>query len=140
MIIPSIDIMDGKVVQLKQGKEKIYENENIEEVIEKYKIFPEINVIDLNAAMGTGSNEKLVKELCHKLTCNIGGGIRSIQIAKEYIDSGAKHVIIGTRAEKEFLQQLPKNKMIVALDTKNRKNCSRRLERACRRKHLSENA
>ena len=71
MIIPSIDIMDGKVVQLKQGKEKVYENENIESIIKKYQIFPEINVIDLNAAMGNGENKELIKQLCRKINCNV---------------------------------------------------------------------
>lgn len=121
MIIPSIDIMDGKVVQLKQGKEKVYENEDIESVIEKYKIFPEINVIDLNSAMGNGQNKELIKEICKKINCNVGGGIRSIEVAQEYIESGAKHIIIGTKATPEFLNKLPKNKVIVALDTKDGK-------------------
>ena len=67
MIIPSIDIMDGKVVQLKQEKEKVYENEDIESVIEQYKIFPEINVIDLNSAMGNGENKELIKKYVRKL-------------------------------------------------------------------------
>lgn len=121
MIIPSIDIMDGKVVQLRQGKEKIYENKNIEEVIEKYKIFPQINVIDLNAAMENGSNKQLIKNICKKLTCNVGGGIRSVELANEYINSGANSVIIGTKASVEFLTKLPKEKVIVALDVKNKK-------------------
>lgn len=121
MIIPSIDIMNGKVVQLKQGKEKVYENEDIESVIERYKIFPEINVIDLNSAMGNGENKKLIKEICGKINCNVGGGVRSIELAQEYIESGAKHVIIGTKATPEFLSKLPKDKVIVALDTKDGK-------------------
>lgn len=121
MIIPSIDIMDGKVVQLRQGKEKVYENKDIESVIEQYKIFPEINVIDLNSAMGNGDNRELIKNMCKKLNCNVGGGIRSIELAQEYIQSGANHVIIGTRADKEFLSNLPANKVIVALDTKDGK-------------------
>lgn len=121
MIIPSIDIMDGKVVQLKQGKEKVYENENIEEVVKQYKIFPQINVIDLNSAMGNGSNKELIKDLCKKLTCNVGGGIRSVEIAEEYINAGANSVIVGTKANKEFLSKFPREKLIVALDTKDGK-------------------
>lgn len=118
MIIPSIDIMDGKVVQLKQGKEKVFENSDIDKVIENYKIFPEINVIDLDSAMGKGSNKELIKILCKKINCNVGGGIRNLEIAQEYIESGAKNVIIGTKANKEFLSKLPKEKIIVALDVK----------------------
>ena len=121
MIIPSIDIMDGKVVQLKQGKEKVYENKNIETVIEKYRIFPQINVIDLNSAMGNGSNKELIKYLCKKLVCNVGGGIRNLEVAQEYINAGANSVIVGTKANKDFLSLLPKEKVIVALDTKDGK-------------------
>lgn len=118
MIIPSIDIMGGKAVQLKQGKEKVYENENIDNILEQYRLFPEINVIDLDSAMGKGDNKELIKRICLKVDCNIGGGIRSIELAKEYIEAGAKRIIIGTKATKEFLEQLPKEKVIVALDTK----------------------
>lgn len=118
MIIPSIDIMGGKAVQLKQGKEKVYENENIDDLIEQYRLFPEINVIDLDSAMGKGDNKELIKRICQKVDCNIGGGIRSIELAKEYIEAGAKRIMIGTKATKEFLEQLPKEKVIVALDTK----------------------
>ena len=121
MIIPSIDIMNGKAVQLKQGKEKVYENENIQALVEEYKIFPQVNVIDLDAAMGNGDNKELIKNLCKKLSCNVGGGIRSISIAKEYIEARANSVIIGTAANKEFLSSLPKEKVMVALDTKNGK-------------------
>lgn len=121
MIIPSIDIMDGKVVQLRQGKEKVYEEENIDMIAEKYKIFPEVNVIDLDCAMGNGSNKKVIKNLCKKLTCNVGGGIRTLQLAEEYINAGANSIIVGTRADKEFLNKLPKEKVIVALDTKDGK-------------------
>lgn len=118
MIIPSIDIMGGKAVQLKQGKEKVYENENIDNILEQYRLFPEINVIDLDSAMGKGDNKELIKRICQKVDCNIGGGIRSIELAKEYIEAGAKRIMIGTKATKEFLEQLPKEKVIVALDTK----------------------
>lgn len=121
MIIPSIDIMNGKIVQLKQGKEVVYANENIEEIVQQYKLFPQINVIDLDAAMSKGSNKELIKKLCQKLTCNVGGGVRSTKLAKEYIEAGANSIIVGTRANKEFLTKLPKNKIIVALDIKNGK-------------------
>lgn len=118
MIIPSIDIMDGKVVQLKQGKEKVYESGDIDRVINQYRIFPEINVIDLDSAMGKGNNKELIKRICKEINCNIGGGIRNINIAEEYIEAGAKSIIVGTRANKDFLNNLPKEKVIVALDVK----------------------
>ena len=121
MVIPSIDIMNGKVVQLKQGKEKLYENDDINSILEQYKIFPQINVIDLDAAMGIGSNQELIKSLCKITCCNVGGGIRDKQIALEYLKAGANSVIVGTKATKEFLNKLPRKKVIVALDTKNGK-------------------
>ena len=75
-------------------------------------------MIDLDSAMGKGDNKELIKRICQKVDCNIGGGIRNIELAKEYIEAGAKRIMIGTKATKEFLEQLPKEKVIVALDTK----------------------
>lgn len=121
MIIPSIDIMDGKVVQLKQGKEKVYENSDIDRVINQYRVFSEINVIDLDSAMGKGNNKELIKRICKEIDCNIGGGIRTIEIAKEYIEAGAKSIIVGTKANKDFLSNFPKEKIVVALDVKDGK-------------------
>ena len=121
MIIPSIDIMDGKVVQLRQGKKKVYENDNIDEIVAKYRIFPEVNVIDLNAAMERGNNMEMIKDLCRSLSCNVGGGIRTTKIAKDYINAGANSIIIGTKADRKFLSNFPKDKVIVSLDTKDGK-------------------
>ncbi|MFC1697345.1 HisA/HisF-related TIM barrel protein [Nanoarchaeota archaeon] len=121
MIIPSIDLMDGKAVQLKQGKEKIVERENVFEIAEQFSNF-EIAVIDLDAALNKGSNIELIKQLCQKYKCRVGGGIRTVKIAKELIDAGATKIIIGTKAEKRFIADLlkviPKEKIIVAIDTK----------------------
>ena len=110
MIIPSIDIMDGKVVKLRQGMHKVYETQELDKIIKKFRIFPQINVIDLDAAMDKGSNKELIKKLCKKITCNVGGGIRSIEIAKEYLSSGANSIIIGTNATKNFLKNFSKKK------------------------------
>lgn len=71
--------------------------------------------------MGNGSNKELIKKLCKRCCCNVGGGIRSIEIAKEYIDAGANSIIVGTKASKEFLSKLPKEKVMVSLDTKDGK-------------------
>lgn len=118
MIIPSIDIMDGKAVQLKQGKEKVLERENVFELAEYFSRFGEIAVIDLDAAMGKGNNLELIKELCKIADCRVGGGIRTIEKAKQILDYGAKKIIIGTSASELFLSQLPKDKVIVAIDSK----------------------
>ena len=118
MIIPSIDKMNGKAVQLKQGKEKVLEREDIFELAKYFGRFGEIAVIDLDAAMGKGDNNELIKELCKIADCRVGGGIRSVERAKEIISFGAKKVIIGTAASKEFLIQLSKEKVMVAIDAK----------------------
>ena len=113
--------MNGKVVQLCQGKEKVYENPDIDSVLEEYSLFREINVIDLDNALGKGNNKELIKRLLEKMSCNVGGGIRTTSLAKEYIEAGARNVIIGTKASKEFLSALPRERVIVSLDTKDGK-------------------
>ncbi|HIH24960.1 TPA: phosphoribosyl-ATP diphosphatase [Candidatus Woesearchaeota archaeon] len=117
MIIPSIDLMDGKVVQLRHGKERILTGE-LEKHELRYALFPEVNIIDLDAAFRKGTNKETIKRLCGQLRCNVGGGIRDPALAYEYLRAGAKHVIIGTCATPEFLQGLPSHKVIVALDVK----------------------
>lgn len=121
MIIPSIDLMDGKAVQLKQGSEKVLERENVIELAKYYSRFGELAVIDLDAAMGKGNNEKLIAEICKVAECRVGGGIRDKEKAKKMLALGAKKIIIGTAANEEFLSQLPKDKVIVAIDAKNGK-------------------
>ncbi len=118
MIIPSIDIMNGKAVQLRQGREKVLEREDIFELAKYFGRFGEIAVIDLDAAMGRGNNNELVQKLCKIAECRVGGGIRTVERAKEIISFGAKKIIIGTAASKEFLTELPKEKVIVAIDSK----------------------
>jgi len=123
MIIPAIDLMDGKVVQLEQGKTKKLElAEAPVEFAKKFSKLPEVQVVDLDAAMGGGSNIELVKEICKVVNARVGGGIRSTEIAKELMKSGAKKLIIGTRANKKFLQELcnavGKESIIVAIDAR----------------------
>lgn len=122
MIIPSIDLMNGKAVQLKQGKEKVLEREDVFELAKYYSRFGEVAVIDLDSAMGTGrNNEELIEKLCKLVPCRVGGGIRTVEKAKRLIAHGAKKIIIGTAASEEFLSKLPKDKVIVAIDSKNGK-------------------
>lgn len=121
MIIPSIDLMSGKAVQLKQGKEKVLEREDVLELAKYYSRFGEIAVIDLDAAMGKGNNEDLIQKICQIATCRVGGGIRDNDKAKRILANGAKKIIIGTAANEEFLSKLPKDKVIVAIDSKNGK-------------------
>lgn len=121
MIIPSIDLMDGKAVQLRQGKEKVLERTDVLELAKYYGRFGEVAVIDLDAAMGKGDNEELIKTICKIADCRVGGGIRDINKAKRILANGAKKVIIGTAASEEFLSKLPKERVIVAIDAKNGK-------------------
>ncbi len=109
MLIPSVDLLDGKVVVMKQGKEKILEmEESPVEIAERLARFPEVQVIDLNAAFDNGDNIAIVKRLCGIVNARVGGGIRTAEKAKEAISNGARKVIIGTMANKEFLSALCK--------------------------------
>lgn len=119
MLVPSIDLMDGKAVQLRQGKEKVLEREDVFALAEEFSLFGEIAVVDLDAAMGRGGNRELVKTLCGKFECRVGGGIRSPEDAEDLLRAGASKLIIGTRAEPEFLKQLPRERLIVAVDSTN---------------------
>jgi phosphoribosylformimino-5-aminoimidazole carboxamide ribotide isomerase len=98
MIIPCIDLMDGKVVQLVQGREKALEGGTPEEMLRTFQAFPEIQVIDLDAAMERGSNDTLVEFLAERAAIRAGGGVRSSQRASTLIGQGVRKVIIGTAA------------------------------------------
>lgn len=118
MIIPSIDLMGGKAVQLVGGKRKVLERDDIDELAREFSLYGDLAVIDLDAAMGKGDNLDIIKKLCQMFDCRVGGGIRSIERANEILGAGAKKIIIGTNANKKFLSQLPRSRLIVALDTK----------------------
>lgn len=96
MLIPSIDLMDGKIVQLVQGEKKALEFEDFEEWIRRFASYPLVQLIDLDAATGKGDNRALVAGLCEKLPCQVGGGIRSAENAREVLNAGARRVIIGS--------------------------------------------
>ncbi|HLG23791.1 MAG TPA: bifunctional phosphoribosyl-AMP cyclohydrolase/phosphoribosyl-ATP diphosphatase HisIE [Candidatus Nanoarchaeia archaeon] len=119
MIIPSIDLMGGKAVQLRQGKEKVLEREDILSLVFEFRKYGEIALIDLDSAFGKGNNLELIKKICKLADCRVGGGIRTIEKANEILRAGAKKIIIGTKATKSFLKQLPKERLIVAVDSKN---------------------
>lgn len=96
MLIPSIDLMDGKIVQLVQGQEKALEFENFSYWIERFSEYPLVQLIDLDAAMDNGSNHALAALICKRLPCQIGGGIRSVKRALHLLELGAKRVIFGS--------------------------------------------
>src|SRR3990167_6468040 len=118
MIIPSIDLMNGKAVQLRQGKEKVLERENVLDLALEFRKYGEIAVIDLDATLGKGNNLELIKKICKIADCRVGGGIRTIERANEILRAGARKIIIGTKATPKFLKRLPKERIIVAIDAK----------------------
>jgi len=128
MILPCIDLMDGKVVQLVQGREKALEGDAPLEMLRRFAGFPEIQVIDLDAAMGRGSNDELVRLVAAHAVCRVGGGVRTVERARALVDQGARKVIVGTSAFRkdgvnhEFLASLAgavgRERLIVALDSK----------------------
>ncbi|MBI1896843.1 MAG: 1-(5-phosphoribosyl)-5-[(5-phosphoribosylamino)methylideneamino] imidazole-4-carboxamide isomerase [Acidobacteria bacterium] len=128
MIIPCIDLMDGKVVQLVQGRDKALEGGTPEEMLARFAAFPVIQVIDLDAALGRGSNDALVEFLCARSTARVGGGVRTSGRARRLLDQGADKVIVGTAAfradgiNRDFLAELSgavdPGRILIALDSK----------------------
>jgi phosphoribosyl-ATP pyrophosphohydrolase/phosphoribosyl-AMP cyclohydrolase len=118
VLIPSIDLAGGRAVQLRRGKEFILKSErDPRDLAREFARVGEIAVIDLDAAMGKGDNQSLVEELCALVPCRVGGGIRDLDRARRLLRAGARRLIIGTRAEPEFLSQLPRERVMAALDT-----------------------
>lgn len=118
MIIPSIDIMDGRAVQLVGGEKKALDAGDPFPIAERFSVAGEIAVIDLDAAMGKGWNKDLIKKLVRKYRCRVGGGIRTHEAAVEWLDAGAARIIIGTAASPEFLAGLPRERVMAALDAR----------------------
>jgi phosphoribosylformimino-5-aminoimidazole carboxamide ribotide isomerase len=124
MIIPCIDLMDGKIVQLVQGRDKALELTDPDALLARFAPFPEIQVIDLDAALNRGANHDLVRYLCGRATCRVGGGVRSLDRAQTLLDQGASKVIVGTSAftatgiNEPFLRTLPRDRTIIAVDSK----------------------
>ena len=98
MIIPCIDLMDGKIVQLVQGRDKALEGGAPREMLDRFAGFSEIQVIDLDAAMGRGSNDAIVEYLAARAAIRAGGGVRTPERARTLIEQGARKVIVGTAA------------------------------------------
>ena len=96
MLIPSIDLMGGKVVQLVQGDKKALEFEDFDDWVARFSSFPLVQLIDLDAAMGRAANSDLIRFFVTRLPCQIGGGIRSMEAAKAALDLGARRVILGS--------------------------------------------
>jgi phosphoribosylformimino-5-aminoimidazole carboxamide ribotide isomerase len=128
MIIPCIDLMEGRVVQLVQGRDKALEGGSPQEMLDRFAAFPEIQVIDLDAALGRGSNNAIVEFLATRAATRVGGGVRSVERARALVECGARKVIVGTAAfsstgvNTAFLAALGatigRDRLLVALDSK----------------------
>ncbi len=116
MIVPSIDLMEGQAVQLVGGRERALEAGDPLAVAERFAVAGDLAVIDLDAALGRGSNADVVRELVRRFPCRVGGGIRSVDAALEWLDAGARQVILGTAATPEVLGRLPRERVVAALD------------------------
>ena len=125
MILPCIDLMDGKVVQLVQGRDKALEGDSPLEMLRKFAAFSEIQVIDLDAAMGKGENSALVELLASRAKCRVGGGVRTPERARRLIEQGAHRVIVGTAAFTPAIEDLAAavgpERIVIALDSKHGK-------------------
>ena len=128
MLIPSIDLMGGKIVQLVQGEKKALEFDDFEPWLERFEKYPLVQIIDLDAAIGQGDNRPIVRSLLRRIPCQVGGGIRTPQAAQEMLADGALRVIIGSSLVKEgtiqsaFAEQLAgqlgAEKLVFAVDSK----------------------
>ena len=128
MLIPSIDLMGGKIVQLVQGERKALEFGDFEEWIARFSSFPLVQLIDLDAALGIGHNRDLVREFAQRLPCQVGGGVRSIETAEQMLSNGAQRVILGSSLIRDgqpdimFANELARavgpEKLVFAIDSK----------------------
>jgi len=121
IVVPCIDIQDGKVVQLVQGRTKALEGPDPLEMLERFAGFEEIQVIDLDAAMGTGDNASIIEMLASRAKCRVGGGVRTPERAAKLIDLGAHRVIVGTAAftpaYSKIVERVKAQNILVALDS-----------------------
>ncbi len=122
-VIPCIDIMGGHAVQLVGGKPEELKIDAGDPmlILKKFRVGGEIAIVDLDAALSGGSanNTALIEQLLREGDCRVGGGIRTVEAARKWLDAGAKKVVIGSAASEEFLKQLPRARVVVALDCVN---------------------
>ncbi len=96
MLIPSIDLQNGRIVQLVQGEKLAVESHDFDGWIERFSGYPKVQLIDLDAAKGSGANRALIASICGRLPCRVGGGIRTPERALEFTALGATSVILGS--------------------------------------------
>ncbi len=118
MIVPSIDIMGGRAVQLRRGEEFVLDGGDPVARLEEFSVAGEVAVVDLDAALGRGSNAELIRDLVRRAPCRVGGGIRDLDSARRWLDAGAVQIMIGTAATPEFCGALPRERVVAAVDAK----------------------
>ena len=96
MLIPSIDLMNGRIVQLVQGETLKLAFDDFEYWIERFSTYPLVQLIDLDAAMRQGSNRPLIEQICKRLPCQVGGGLKTAADGRALLDAGAHRVIYGS--------------------------------------------
>jgi len=130
MLIPSIDLLRGRIVQLEKGEKLRLAFDDFEYWIERFSKSPLVQLIDLDAAMRQGENSALVAQIAQRLPVQVGGGIRTVDRARQVLDSGARRVIIGSalftgdgRVDTEFASALASalghDRIVAGIDTKN---------------------
>ena len=133
MLIPCIDLQDGQAVQLVQGRRRELAVADVFGLLRRFSKYPWLHVIDLDAAMGKGSNDELVRALCaqarmkFEMKVRVGGGIRTAPCAQKAIAWGASQIVIGSavfrggKVNLSFLRKLTREvdrrRIIIALDT-----------------------
>jgi len=117
MIVPSIDIMRGRAVQLRHGRELVLDAGDPIEWLERFCVAGEVAIVDLDAALGTGSNAALIRTMVRRAACRVGGGIRDESTARAWLDAGAARIVIGTAATPAFCARLPRERTIAAVDS-----------------------
>ena len=128
MLIPSIDLKGGKVVQLVQGDKVAIESSDVFRWVRRFQGFPMVQLIDLDAAIGSGDNNDLVRRVSAKLACRVGGGIRTVERAREVVDAGARKIVHSTALFKDgrpdlgfaskVSEAVGRERVVAALDTR----------------------
>ena len=129
MLIPSIDLKGGAVVQLVQGERLAIRDDDVFRWVRRFERFPKVQVIDLDAAMGTGDNLAIVRQIAGALSCRVGGGIRTVERARDVLSAGAQQIIAGSSLFKNghpdlaFARMLSdavgRERVIAAVDSRN---------------------
>jgi phosphoribosylformimino-5-aminoimidazole carboxamide ribotide isomerase len=128
MLIPSIDLMGGKIVQLVQGEKKALEFDDFEDWIVRFSKFPLVQLIDLDAAIGSGNNRTLLHKFTSRLPCQVGGGVRSVADGVDLLARGARRIVVGSAlvndgringpAAQEFAEKVGVDRLTFAVDSR----------------------